>query len=203
MSDATKKKFIPIYCIDFDGVLHGYQSGWKGVSTIEDPPVPGAMLHLIEAARCFDVQIYSSRSSSHVGIVAMRRWLRRWMSHDADMTIFEAEDWIIENIKFPTSKPPAFIGLDDRVLTFVGAFPSMDALKGFKSWTAGGHNVKANGADAVYGFASWLTTRSEIIYTGATEDAGRMATLVDEYCTMQGLKVSAAYPNNLKPMVVK
>ena len=30
----------PILCLDFDGVLHTYSSGWKGADVIPDPPTP-------------------------------------------------------------------------------------------------------------------------------------------------------------------
>src|SRR5882672_3079773 len=31
----------PILCLDFDGVLHSYSSGWKGADVIPDAPTPG------------------------------------------------------------------------------------------------------------------------------------------------------------------
>jgi hypothetical protein len=65
----------PILCVDFDGVVHSYTSGWKGATVIPDPPVPGALRWLWKATEWFDVKIYSSRSRESEAVVAMREWM--------------------------------------------------------------------------------------------------------------------------------
>ena len=65
-----------LICLDFDGVLHSYSSGWKGVRNIPDPPVHGALEWLCEALSRFDVAILSSRSHQWGGRRAMKGWLR-------------------------------------------------------------------------------------------------------------------------------
>lgn len=71
----------PILCVDFDGVIHSYTSGWKGSATVSDPPVPGALRWLWKATEWFDVQIYSSRSKDTGGREAMWYWMA---AHSAD-----------------------------------------------------------------------------------------------------------------------
>lgn len=72
----------PILCLDFDGVIHSYLSGWKGAHFIPDPPVSGAMAFLIEAVKAFDVQIFSSRSHQEGGIAAMKAWVDYWLDKE-------------------------------------------------------------------------------------------------------------------------
>lgn len=125
----------PILCLDFDGVCHSYTSGWQGADVVSDAPVDGLFEFLWEAIKVFDVQIYSSRSNLPGGIEAMKKWLaleidKHWNAHP-DMPEPRVE---LLKIKFPTEKPPAFVGIDDRVLTFDGVFPDVDALRNFKPW---------------------------------------------------------------------
>ena len=65
----------PILCLDFDGVIHSYTSGWKGARNIPDPPVPGALDFILAVQAQFQVVILSSRSHQWGGRRAMKRWL--------------------------------------------------------------------------------------------------------------------------------
>lgn len=122
-----------IICVDFDGVLHSYSSGWQAADVVSDPPVPGAiqwLADLVEDSR-FEPVVYSSRSSQPGGIEAMRDWLYRQAAAEYDDEHSNA--WI-EEITFPVEKPPAFITIDDRAICFSGSFPPLDEIDGFKPW---------------------------------------------------------------------
>lgn len=111
----------PTLCLDFDGVLHGYQSGWQGVETIPDPPVPGAIEFCRAAVERFTVVVHSSRCADVVGLQAVAEWLD--------------DQGFPEEIQVAGVKPPAFITLDDRALTFTGTWPDLDDLAAFVPWT--------------------------------------------------------------------
>lgn len=121
-----------ILCLDFDGVIHSYSSDWKGVATIPDPPVPGA-LAFIERAQAdgWEVHIHSSRSRSLRGRWAMKAWLKHWL--DRHTLPMEADD-IYCGIRWPWFKPPAVVSIDDRCLTFAGEWPTPAELRGFRPW---------------------------------------------------------------------
>ncbi|HEY1980714.1 MAG TPA: hypothetical protein VGH13_11555 [Xanthobacteraceae bacterium] len=134
----------PILCLDFDGVIHSYSSGWKGAAVIPDPPVAGAMRFIWDALEHFTVAIYSSRSGQSGGIKAMRAWLtENFRSHwAADRT--QCDDKLAE-IEWPTEKPAAMVTIDDRALTFDGTWPAIADLKAFQPW-----NKRPFGATGTY-----------------------------------------------------
>jgi hypothetical protein len=135
MGNKDLPKGPPILSIDFDGVLHSYASGWKGAREIPDAPVVGAIQWLQTlvfdqrdpfAPRFdrFDVCIFSSRSRYWGGRSAMKRWLLNWGLRPGEL----------EAIRFPLWKPPSFLHIDDRALQFVGVFPKVKDMLGFKPW---------------------------------------------------------------------
>jgi len=126
----SKRK--PILCLDFDGVIHSYTSGWSGAAIISDPPVRGALDFLVVAHKHFNVQIYSSRSSQPGGIEAMQEWLQYCLEeHAPEINVIEL---VYKHIKWPISKPPAMVTIDDRALTFNGTWPPISDLLNFKPW---------------------------------------------------------------------
>lgn len=130
----------PILCLDFDGVIHSYDSGWKGADIIPDPPVPGALLFIYEALDRFEVHIFSSRSNQAGGIAAMQAWLRKYAVGSIIDGVFSDDPnlcWL-DAVKWPTEKPPAMVTIDDRAITFTGEWPTIDSLLAFKPWNKGG-----------------------------------------------------------------
>ncbi|MCF6194347.1 MAG: hypothetical protein L3J46_08455 [Kangiellaceae bacterium] len=116
-----------ILCLDFDGTIHSYSSGWKGADVIPDKPVEGAFEFIRNAGRCFDVHIYSARSGLPGGIEAMQTW---FIQHGWETDT----DGLPTGISFPSSKPPAHVSIDDRALTFSGVWPEIEMLKQFRPW---------------------------------------------------------------------
>lgn len=124
-------KSKPIVCLDFDGVIHRYDSGWKGADIIPDGPVDGAVSYLALLCQEFTVCIHSARSSSRSGREAMRRTIRDWgerLRLDPDQLAQ------LDEVQYPEHKPPAFLTIDDRAVRFAGAFPPLELLRDFTSW---------------------------------------------------------------------
>lgn len=115
---------VKILCVDFDGVLHSYTSGWQGADVINDPPVQGA-IEWLESMTINDdyfINIYSARSAQIGGIVAMKKWL------------INCGFSFIDYLEFPVEKPSAYLTIDDRAICFHGTFPSVLELDNFKPW---------------------------------------------------------------------
>lgn len=138
MLKTEPKKPNPIICVDFDGVIHSYSSGWQGAAVITDPPVDGAIDWILAHLPVPDalgmsgeyvgpeVCIYSSRSKQKGGIEAMKAWLTKW----------GVDEWYFRDdiLKFPNQKPAAFLTIDDRAICFAGHFPSTEEMMAFKPW---------------------------------------------------------------------
>lgn len=120
-----------VVCVDFDGVLHLYNSGWKGPCDIPDEPVEGAFKWLDmmtryrdDQDRSFQVCIYSSRSRHEGAIDAMKAWFIKHGLAEETMALLD----------FPTQKPAASLMIDDRAFHFQGAFPPPEWILEFKPW---------------------------------------------------------------------
>lgn len=131
----------PILCVDFDGVIHSYVSGWKGVDVIPDPPVPGALRWLWRATEWFDVRIYSSRSSQPGGVESMQAWMLTHAAKEFDAdhpmcAVKFTDEGPIYPIDFAVEKPAAFLTIDDRALCFEGDWSEIEPadLLNFKPW---------------------------------------------------------------------
>lgn len=149
----TLAKRAKLICLDFDGVIHSYKSGWIAPDVIPDPPVPGAIEFLLEylpkphlipgsensymytyAENGPQVVIYSSRSRYPEGRKAMKSYL---VKHGVPKCLID--DYML---LFPTKKPPAFLTIDDRAIQFNGTFPKPYEIMNFKPWNRKPTKVK-------------------------------------------------------------
>lgn len=130
----TNKKAI--FCLDYDGTCTVF-SGWKGATICPDPPVDGLFPFLEAALQEFEINIFSTRSHQGGGVEAMRNW---FFKHELSWRHWpRPEDGLIgtaitAKLHFPSYKPPAFVSIDDRGWQFTGAWPSIEAMKAFKTW---------------------------------------------------------------------
>lgn len=109
----------PVLCVDFDGVIHWYRNGYHD-GTIYDEPTPGAQDAIRKYMEHFTVVIYSARANTTEGAYAIQQWLR---VHD------------FPDVPVVSVKPPAFVTIDDRAVTFTGIWPSVHLLQKFEVWT--------------------------------------------------------------------
>ena len=105
---------------DFDGVIHSYKSGWKGVTEIPDPPVSGIKEAINKIREKFNVVVVSTRCISPEGIKAVKNWLNKY-------------NIVVDDIA--AEKPPAICYVDDRAICFNGNAAMLpDLVKNFKAW---------------------------------------------------------------------
>ncbi len=122
----------PILCLDFDGVIHQYTSGWKGADVIPDDVVPGFFEWAEKAAEHFRLVIYSSRSKDPAGIKAMEKWVEeQGKKFLAGRPHLFFKPFALE---YDHEKPAAFLTIDDRAICFDGTWPEVEALRNFKPW---------------------------------------------------------------------
>ena len=132
----------PILCLDFDGVLHSYSSGWKGAAVIPDPPTDGMAKFLERAVEVFDVQVFSSRTHHLGGVEAMKIFIWDALAHHFDCQFagdprgLERALAVRDAITYPGEKPPAMVSIDDRALCFTGNWSDFDPqrLLEFQPW---------------------------------------------------------------------
>lgn len=94
-------------CLDFDGVLHSYDSGWNGHAPT-DLPTPGAQQFVRDLLlQGFEVVVQSTRATDHLGLQGIEMWMAE---HE-----FPAVPVVAE-------KPKAVLYVDDRGLRFEGDF---------------------------------------------------------------------------------
>ena len=123
----------PILCLDFDGVVHQYSKGWQD-GTIYDDVTEGFFEWAEVAAQKFKLVIYSSRSKTMEGIEDMRSWYHNQLSlYEARVGRSPTPEF---SVTFATSKPPAFVTIDDRAVNFTGNWKDFnpDDLLKFKPW---------------------------------------------------------------------
>ncbi len=120
--------------VDFDGVINSYESGWiVGEPTnLPDDPVAGAMDFIVEAQKTFQVVIHSSRLKYAGAEVSMKAYFRKHLHAEGFSP--SAVQSCLALLEFMIEKPPAFVILDDRAITFTGDFPSIKALEEFVPW---------------------------------------------------------------------
>lgn len=66
----------PVLAIDFDGVIHRYNQGWKDGS-IYDIPVPGVKESLEKLSKKYTLVIHSARARSKTQIRMIQDWLTK------------------------------------------------------------------------------------------------------------------------------
>lgn len=106
-------------CLDFDGVVHSFKSGWQGTGIIPDPPVDGAKEAIDRLREKYEIIIFTPRYQQDKGRAAVIKWLRKHKIVVDDVCGY---------------KPPAHIYVDDRATQFKGWVDCMAEIRLFTHW---------------------------------------------------------------------
>jgi hypothetical protein len=105
-------------CLDFDGVLHSYRSGWCGAEVIPDPPIHGTREAVARLRQQYRIVVHSARCHTAEGCLAVTNWLAK---HCIEV------DEVCEH------KPPAHVYVDDRAVRFRGNWDDvLDEIRQFR-----------------------------------------------------------------------
>lgn len=124
----------PTICIDFDGVIHSYEHGWRN-GEIYGTVTPGFFEWASRMREHFTLVIYSSRSKDIDMRGAMYRWIQdqrnEWYNANRPIEFVSIDDFT-----FAHEKPSAFITIDDRCICFDGDWSKITAERvfNFKPW---------------------------------------------------------------------
>jgi hypothetical protein len=127
----------PILCIDFDNTIREYNLGWKN-GELYGNVLPEFFKWAEKAKEKFQLVVYSSRSKDE----KLRKEMIGYMYDQ--LTIYHGgyapvmEELSINDFEFYAEKPPAFLTIDDRAITFQGDWTANDLqpeeLIKFKPW---------------------------------------------------------------------
>ena len=97
--------------IDFDGVIHKYSKGWRGLYNVYDPPNDGAIESIKKLKeRGYRLVIFSSRP-----VEPINKWLEK----------YELESYFDE---VTNTKTPARVYIDDKAYHFESCKKTMEDL---------------------------------------------------------------------------
>ena len=130
--------YKPILCLDFDGVIHSYEHGWQQ-GTIYGTVTDGFFEWAIKAKELFTLVVYSSRSKDLNHQTEMVNWMRdKYVAWYTKSIFNETIPAFAAIFQFAHEKPPAFLTIDDRAITFNGDWNDAQfdpsALITFKPW---------------------------------------------------------------------
>ena len=166
---------------DFDGVIHSYTSGWKGVDVIPDPPVEGIREAIIDIMQDYEVHIVSTRTATPEGRVAVEKWL-----HDNDIPFDSLSD----------TKPPAVVYIDDRAICFIGKPELLKRqINRFKTWTQV-REKKEKEAEYIKLDNKFLVLKREDIEKLSTDDIDKLEDIIHkikDIRSAEGKKIDNEY----------